>query len=135
MAEHPEETGPTKKDDPMMIVGLKRDIYKLERALEKSKSEEKNLSGKFHESIPTQITDHALVQFCDRIRPKQFDIEALRIFMFEAVAQSGRPVKSRKGKDSENEYFYEWNFDGVTATFLVKNNTVVTIWVKESSDE
>ena len=124
-----------RKEGAIDLVEIKKTIYKLQFELEKLLAEERHLSDRFHESIPVKVSDHALIQFCDRIKPKgmlsslrdSVSFDPVRIFMLECVARSKTPWKTNE-KDNENQYFYKYNVEGKDVEFLVKNNNIITVW-------
>lgn len=116
--------------DPSRLVEVRRDIFKMQRALEEIKEKEAEMVSKYPESIATTIGNHALVQFCKRFKPVGFDIDALEIMILDFVSKA-KQTKDRKGTDGSNEYFYEYTVDDITLVFLVKNNVLVTVWRKD----
>ena len=121
------------KLNPMSLVEVRKDLYKMQRAMVDLRAREEELASKYGEGVATSISNHAIVQFCDRFHPPGFDIDALRLMVLE-YASCAKLVKERKGTDGSNEYFYEHTVDGVTLVFLVKGGTLVTVWVKDGID-
>ena len=124
---------PEEKPSAMSLVEVRKDIYKMYHALEDLKTREENLASQYGEETAVSISNHAIVQFCDRFNPPGFDMAALRLMILEYVSRA-KLLKDRKGSDGNNEYFYEYTTGNTTLVFLVKSGTLVTIWVKDGPD-
>jgi hypothetical protein len=121
------------KLDPMSLVETRKDIYNMKRTLEDLKVRERELASQYPESVAVDISNHAIVQFCDRFDPPGFNMAALRLMILEYVSKA-KLIKERMGNDSKVEYFYEYSIDDSTLVFLVKNGTLVTVWLKDGPD-
>ena len=123
----------SEKKSAANLVEVRKDIYKMRRTLSELETKEQEISGSYDESVATNISNHAIVQFCDRLKPDGFDMDLLRLIILEYVSKA-KLIKERKDAEGIGEYFYECKIDDVTVVFLVKGNTLVTVWKKDGPD-